>query len=303
MSSIAFYGSIESGFIYALVALGVLISFKLLDFPDMTADGSFPLGGAVCAVCLVKGLDPWLATLAGAAAGFCAGLVTAFLNVRFKIMNLLAGILVMVALYSINLRIVGAPNQALINVPQGTVFDPFVNDGNSIWIRAVVLAGIVVAVKIVLDWLFATEIGMSMRATGANPRMARAQGINTGKMVVIGMGISNALVALGGSMYVQSQGGYDISIGMGTIVIGLAAVIIGEALFPAKRFFLISLGVVVGSLLYRFFIQLALGSDYLQVIGLGPQDLNLITALLVIAALVVPQLKSKLSRKAGRFAQ
>lgn len=295
MSSIAFFGALESGLIYALVALGVLISFRILDFPDLTADGSFPLGGAVCGISMVAGFDPWLATLFGALAGACAGVVTAWLHVSLKILQLLASILVMVALYSINLRIMGAPNIPLLG--EETVYSAFINDANSYWMRPMVILVIVILAKFFLDWFFATETGLSVRATGANLRMAQAQGVNTAKMTIIGMAVSNALIALGGALFVQTQGGADISIGIGTIVIGLAAVIIGETLIPAKRMMWITLSVLLGAVLYKFFIQLALSNDALRQIGFGPQDLNLITALLVVFALVLPQIKGRLLSK------
>ncbi|KDN15186.1 MAG: ABC transporter permease [Snodgrassella sp.] len=297
MSSIALFGALESGLIYALVALGVLISFRILDFPDLTADGSFPLGGAVFAVCVTHGINPWLATALGGAAGACAGLMTAWLHVSLKIMQLLASILVMVALYSVNLRIMGAPNLPLLDQP--SVFTPFFNAdfSNQYWVQPLVIFGFVLIAKLFLDWFFATEIGLSMRATGVNARMARAQGVNTARILLLGMAMSNAFIAMAGALFVQTQGGADISIGIGTIVVGLAAVIIGETLIPGKRFFVITLAVIVGAVLYRAFIALALGSDTLQHIGFGPQDLNLVTAILVVLALRLPAIKSYFKRK------
>lgn len=297
MSSIALFGALESGLIYALVALGVLISFRILDFPDLTADGSFPLGGAVFAICVTHGINPWLATALGGVAGACAGLVTAWLHVSLKIMQLLASILVMVALYSVNLRIMGAPNLPLLDLP--SVFTPFFNaDGsNQYWVQPLVIFGFVLVAKFFLDWFFATEIGLSMRATGVNARMARAQGVNTSRILLLGMAISNAFIALAGALFVQTQGGADISIGIGTIVVGLAAVIIGETLIPGKRFIIITLAVIVGAVLYRAFIALALGSDTLQHMGFGPQDLNLVTAILVVLALRLPAIKGYFKRK------
>lgn len=299
MSSIALFGALEIGLIYALVSLGVLISFRILDFPDLTSDGSFPLGGAVCAVCLSSGMNPWLATGLGMLAGACAGMVTAWLHVSLKIMQLLASILVMIALYSINLRIMGAPNLPLIGAD--TVFTPFLASdfSNQWWLQPLMILGFVVVAKLALDVFFSTQIGLSLRATGANSRMARAQGVATGKMVVLGMAVSNGLIALGGALFVQTQGGADISIGVGTIVIGLAAVIIGETLIPAKRIFWMTLAVIVGALLYRLFIAVALNSSMLQDFGFGAQDLNLITALLVVLALVLPQAKHKLLARKG----
>lgn len=291
MSLIALMGGLEIGLIYALVALGVLISFRILDFPDLTADGSFPLGAAVAAVAIVHGVQPWLATLLGMLAGAVAGLVTAWLHVSLKILQLLASILVMVALYSVNLRVMGAPNLPILG--QSTVFSPFVTSDNGYWMRPLVILGFVVAAKLLLDWFFHTHTGLGMRATGANLKMAQAQGIATSRMILLGMAMSNALIALAGALFMQTQGSADVSSGIGTIVVGLAAVIIGETLIPAKRMFWITVSVVLGSVLYKFFIQLALGSETLRQIGFGSQDLNFVTALLVVIALIMPQLKAK----------
>ncbi|MGB2047494.1 MAG: ABC transporter permease [Psychrobacter celer] len=297
MSLIAFFGALESGLIYGLVALGVLISFRTLDFPDLTADGSFPLGGAVAGISIVAGINPWLACAFGMLAGSVAGIVTAWLHVKLGILQLLASILVMVALYSVNLRIMGAPNLPLLG--ETTVFSSLVTDGNGYWMRCLIIGVVILVAKLFLDWFYNTETGLSMRATGSNLRMAQAQGINTSWMTIIGMAISNGLIALAGALFVQTQGGADISIGIGTIVIGLAAVIIGETIIPAKRIWLITFAVIVGAVLYKLFIQVALSSDTLRSIGFGPQDLNLITALLVVLALVLPKAKTKfLSRKA-----
>lgn len=297
MSSIALFGALESGLIYALVALGVLISFGILDFPDLTADGSFPLGGAVFAVCVTHGMNPWLACALAGMAGAVAGLMTGWLHVSLKIMQLLASILVMVALYSINLRIMGSPNLPLLG--QESVFSPLINSDstNQYWVQPLVIFGFVIVAKLFMDWFFSTEIGLSIRATGVNARMTQAQGINTSRTLLLGLALSNALIGLAGALFVQTQGGADISIGIGTIVVGLAAVIIGETLIPGKRFFVITMAVIIGAVLYRAFIALALGSNTLQSIGFGPQDLNLITAILVVLALRLPAIKSYFRRK------
>ena len=294
MSLISLMGALEIGLIFALVALGVLISFRILNFPDLTADGSFPLGGAVAAIMIAGGQSPWLACAAAMLAGAAAGWVTAWLNVRLNILQLLASILVMIALYSINLRVMGAPNVALIGSP--TVFSPLIGEVSerAMWVQPGVLAAIVVAAKLLLDAYFASQSGLAMRATGANPRMARAQGISTNRAILTGMALSNALIALGGALYVQTQGGADISMGVGTIVIGLAAVIIGETILPARSLVVTTAACIVGALLYRFFIALALNSDF---IGLKAQDLNLVTAVLVAVALVIPQLKRKFAKR------
>lgn len=296
MSLISLMGAVEIGLIFALVALGVLISFRILNFPDLTADGSFPLGGAVAATLIAGGYDPWLASAVAALAGAAAGWVTAWLDVRLNILQLLASILVMIALYSINLRIMGAPNVPLIGEP--TVFAQFIGDsGENAWlVQPALLAAIIVAAKLGLDFFFSSQLGLAMRATGANPRMARAQGISTDRAILSGMALSNALIALAGALYVQTQGGADISMGVGTIVIGLAAVIIGETLIPSRTLWIITLATVLGAILYRLFIALALTADF---IGLQAQDLNLITALLVGFALVLPNIKAKLRKKSG----
>ena len=295
MNMIAFFGALESGLIYALMALGVLISFRILDFPDLTADGSFPLGGAVAGVAIVAGLNPWLACAFGMMAGMMAGMMTAWLHVKLGILHLLAGILMMTALYSVNLRIMNAPNLPLLGQP--TVFTPFVDGGNGFWVRVAVVAGVVLLVKLALDWFFSTETGLAMRATGSNLRMAQAQGINTPWMIILGMAISNGLIALSGALFVQTQGFADVSMGIGTIVIGLAAVIIGEAVISAKRIFWMTLAVVIGAILYRLFVQIALSSDLLRDIGFKSQDLNLVTSLLVVIVLMLPKIKSKLLAK------
>jgi len=297
MSIYALWGALEIGLIFALVALGVLISFRMLRFPDLTVDGSFPLGGAVAATLIAMRVDPFSATIAATLAGALAGVMTGWLNVKLKIMDLLASILMMIALYSINLRIMGKPNVPLIFEPtvfsilQPTTLLPELPDYMA---RALILLAVVLAAKLLMDWFFTTQTGLAIRATGANPGMVRAQGVATHRMILLGMAISNALVALGGALFVQSQGGADISMGIGTIVIGLAAVIIGENILPSQRLFSLTLAVVAGAVLYRFFIALALNADF---IGLKAQDLNLVTALLVTIALVLPLLKQRLRGK------
>jgi len=296
MTLYSFMGALEIGLIFSLVALGVLISFRILNFPDLTVDGSFPLGGAVAATLIAFGTDPFLATLAAIGAGACAGLLTGWFNVRLRIMDLLAGILLMTALYSINLRIMGKPNVPLITEP--TIFSMLLPEMMPDYIeRPLVLLVIVIAAKLALDWFFSSETGLAMRATGANPRMARAQGVATGRSVLAGLALSNALVALAGALFAQSQGGADISMGIGTIVIGLAAVIIGESILPGRRIVVLTLAVVLGAILYRFFIALALNSD---LIGLKSQDLNLVAAALVTVVLVLPILKRRLRGNGGR---
>jgi len=295
MSWFSLFGALEIGLIFSLVGLGVFISFRLLRFPDLTVDGSFPLGGAVCAILIAHDVNPWLATLGATFAGAAAGLLTGWLNVRLRIMDLLASILVMIALYSINLRIMGGPNVPLINEP--TLFSLLQIEGIAEHImRPLLLLVIVILAKCLLDAFFATERGLAIRATGSNARMARAQGVNTNGMILLGMAISNALVALAGALFAQTQGGSDISMGVGTIVVGLAAVIVGESILPARRMIWLTLAVILGAILYRFFVALALNSDF---IGLKAQDLNLVTAVLVTVALVIPLLKQRLRKGAN----
>lgn len=287
MSLVAFFGAIEIGLVYAFVGLGVYLAFRILDFPDLTVDGSFPLGAAVAAVSILAGVNPWLATLAAIAAGAAAGLVTAFLNVRFRILHLLASILTMIALFSINLRVMGRPNVAILQ--QVTILTPFYGQGlRDYLVRPALLAVLVAVAVFLLAKFLATDFGLAMRATGANPKMARAQGIATERYIYVGMALSNALVGLAGALFAQTNGFADVTSGLGTIVVGLAAVIIGETIFRVRLLSVVLIGCVGGSLLYRLAIQFALSADS---IGLQPSDLNLVTAVLVALALILPRLR------------
>ncbi len=295
MSLIAFLGAIESGLLFGLVALGVYISFRVLQFPDLTVDGSLPLGAAVTATLIVHGWNPYLATGVAVLAGAAAGFVTAWLNVRLKILNLLASILTMIGLYSVNLRIMGRPNQALLG--QTTIFSDFEKLGLPYYVTSLlVFAVVTIIVKLLLDWFLVSQVGLAMRATGANARMARAQGIDTAKMTLLGMAISNALVALAGALFAQSQGGADVSMGVGVIVTGLAAVILGEAVLSTRTLVLATLACVGGSILYRIAVALALNASF---IGLQAQDLKLITAVLVAVAMTLPSVRGKLALRRG----
>lgn len=295
MSQIALLGAIEVGLLFALVALGVYLSFRVLQFPDLTVDGSFPLGAAVCASLIVVDVNPYLATLVAALAGAVAGVVTAWLNVRLKILHLLASILTMIALYSINLRIMGRPNVALLG--EQTVFSPLEKlDMPSYVALPIALAVLVLVVKLLLDWFLNSEVGLAMRATGVNPRMARAQGIHTDRYIVGGMALSNALVALAGALFAQSQGAADVTLGVGVIVVGLAAVIGGEALMNTRAVWRATFACIVGSIVYRLAVAGALNADML---GLKAQDLNLITAVLVTLAMVLPGIRMPFRSKGG----
>lgn len=290
LSDIALYGAIETGLIYGLVAFGIYISFRVLDFPDLTVDGSFPLGAAVAAMLIIAGWNPWVATGAAVLAGMAAGAVTAILNVKLNILNLLASILTMIALYSINLRIMGRPNVALLG--EDTVLTPWYDLPLDYHQVPVLLFVIVVLVSLVLLWRFMkSETGLAMRATGANARMARAQGIATGGMIILGVALSNGLVGLAGALFAQSQGAADVTMGVGVIVIGLASLIGGEAVITPNTVIKALIACVAGAIIYRLAIAFALNADFL---GLQSQDLNLITAVLVTLAIVLPGARASL---------
>lgn len=290
MSSVAFLGALELGLLFGLVALGVYLSFRVLAFPDLTVDGSFPLGAAVAATAITGGIDPWLATGLAVLAGALAGLVTAVLNVRFGILHLLASILTMIALYSINIRIMGRPNVSLLMEP--TVLAPFEGLGLSPFVlRPLFMLAVVGICFWLVHRFLLSEVGLAMRATGANARMAEAQGIDVGAITCLGMALSNALVALAGALFAQANGFADVTLGTGTIVVGLAAVIVGETILPRQTVRVAVLGCLLGSLLYRIVVAFALEADAL---GLEASDLNLITAVLVGVALILPGTRARL---------
>jgi putative ABC transport system permease protein len=307
MSVIATIGAIEVGLVYALVALGVFLSFRILEFPDLTVDGSFPLGAAVAATLITNGFDPVSATLIAILAGACAGLVTAWLNVRFGILQLLASILTMIALFSVNLRVMGKPNVSLLG--QSTLIDYFTRAKPlfaslglpaQASLKTAVVGVLVILVTVLLGRFLTSEFGLAMRATGANPRMARAQGIATDRQIYAGMALSNGLVALAGALFAQTAGFADVTVGTGTIVVGLAAVILGETILPTRSILVKLVACILGSILYRLAIALALNSGAL---GLQASDLNLVTAVLVGIALILPgarnPLKSLLRRRSA----
>ena len=282
--SVSFY----EGLAYGFVAIGVYITFRVLAFPDLTVDGSFPLGGAVAAVLIINGVNPWLATLAALGAGLCAGLGTSLLNTRLRINALLAGILMMVALYSINLMIMGRSNIPLLR--EVTIFDQV---SQLLGIRTGVTLSIIFMVVLtcmilaILNWFLRTEIGLALRATGENEQMVRGLGADTNMTTILGVSISNGLVALSGALIAQNQGFSDVGMGIGMIVMGLASVIIGEGLFRPRGITAVLLAVVGGTFAYRLFLSVALR------VGLPPSDLKLVTALLVIVALAIPFIRKK----------
>ncbi|ABM02665.1 ABC transporter inner-membrane translocator [Psychromonas ingrahamii 37] len=292
MSLYAFLGTLEIGLIYGLVAIGVYLTFRILDFPDLTVDGSFTLGAAVAATLIVAGQNPYLATLCGTLAASCAGLVTAWLNLRFNILHLLASILTMTALYTINLRVMGKPNVALIMEP--TVLSPFEGILPDMYMKVIFVAVCAIVGGLLVAWFLRTQYGLAMRAVGSNKRMAQANGIVVTEKVYVGLALSNGLVGLAGALFAQTNGFADSTMGIGTIVVGLAAVIIGESLLASRSMLVIVMSCIVGSVLYRFAVSMALNADFL---GFQASDLNLITAVLVALALVFPKLRNEWKAK------
>ena len=277
------FTALDLRLIYGLMALGVYLTFRVLDFADLTVDGSFTTGAAVSAVMLTGGVNPWIATICGFLAGFAAGTVTGILNTKGQIHPLLAGILTQIALYSINLRIMGKANIPLLTTP--TLLSPLNSAGLlRSWASVGVFALALAVVMLILNWFLSTEMGLAMRATGDNENMARAQGVNTDVSKVLGLALSNGLVGLSGSLLAQYQGFADISMGIGLIVAGLASVILGTALIGSPRVWVMTLAVVIGSVLYRAIIQAALQLPFFQA-----NDMKLVSALIVLAALLLPR--------------
>ena len=266
------------------MAIGVYLTFRILDFPDLTVDGSFTTGASVAAVGLINGMNPLLATVLAFFAGTIAGIVTGLLHTKGNINPLLAGILTQIGLYSINLRIMGRANVPLLR--ETTLFTPLRDAGlTGTWVSVAVLLAVAVAILLVVIWFLHTDTGLAMRATGDNPDMIRSFGVNTDNQKLLGLALSNGLVALSGAMIAQFQGFADIGMGIGLIVAGLASVIIGQALLGRSGIAIAASAVVLGSIMYRVVIQLALMA------GLNPNDMKLISAILVVLALVLPQWK------------
>ncbi|MEO1635899.1 MAG: ABC transporter permease [Cyanobacteria bacterium J06631_9] len=297
MNAVAFFGAVETGLLYGFLSLGVYLSFRVLDFPDLTVDGSFPLGAAVAGTLIVAGVNPFVATGIAMVAGGFAGLCTAFLSVRLGILNLLASILTMIALYSVNLRIMGKPNLSLLNQP--SVLDPLkglLSGLPTMLVNPLILLVGVVVAKVMVDLFLTSQLGLAMRATGMNSVMAQAQGVDTDRLILLGMALSNGLAALSGALFAQLYGFADVTLGVGTVVVGLATVILGEALLPSASVVSATLAVLVGSVIYRVAIALALNAGFL---GFKAQDLNLVTAIIVVLALTLPnsRLFSKFKKK------
>ncbi|WP_407400272.1 ABC transporter permease [Treponema sp.] len=296
----AMLGAVSQGILWGIMALGVYITFKILDFADMTVDGSFALGGCTCALLIVSGVNPLIAVLVATVAGSLAGLITGFLTTKLKIPGILAGILVQLALYSINLHVLGGPNQPLSRANKTVVnwVNNALNLGDLFPVSATSIASLIVGVIYTaiiiaaLYWFFGTELGSAIRSTGDNGAMSRAQGINTDSMQILALMLANGLVALSGALVMQQQRFGDVSMGIGTIVIGLASIIIGEVIFGKKfGFWWCLLGVVFGSIIYRVIIAIVLQ------MGMKTQDLKLLSAVVVAVALSVPVIKQKFGIK------
>ena len=291
-----FIHAIEQGLAYGIAALGVFLTYRILDFPDLTVDGSFVTGAAIASLLLTQhGVDPFTVLLVAFAAGMVAGAITGMLNTRLGITNLLAGVLMMIMLYSINLRIMGRPNLSLLRVATATrIVEAAWEPLGSLAVLAFI-ALLTLAIKFLLDVFLKTELGFALRATGDSERMIIAQGVNTKTMKLLGLALSNGLVALSGALVAQYSGFADVGMGIGTIVTGLAAVIVGGTLIRSQRVGWMTASVLVGSLVYRAAVILALRYGY--VVGFQASDLKLITSLLVILALVVPTLRERRMRK------
>ncbi|MBD7970025.1 ABC transporter permease [Paenibacillus gallinarum] len=274
--------AIELGLLYGLMALGVYITFRILDFPDLTVDQSFTTGGAIAAVMITAGHAPWVATLAAFGGGVAAGACTGLLHTKGKINGLLSGILMMIALYSINMRILKAPNVSLINT------DTLFTGASPLYFMLIISF----AVILLLDVFFKTNLGLALRATGDNERMIRSFGANTDTTKLVGISLSNGLVALSGAFIAQQSGFADISMGIGMIVIGLASVIIGEAIIGKRSIFWAIVSVILGSVVYRIVVMLAYRIEWLET-----SDLKIITAVIVILALLIPSTQRKIKQK------
>ncbi|MCA2016540.1 ABC transporter permease [Vibrio tritonius] len=292
MSAFAFFGALELGLIYGLVALGVYLTFRVLDFPDLSVDGTFPMGAAVAATAIVAGINPWIATLLAIIAAAALGWVTAFLTVRCGILNLLASILTSIAAFSINIRIMGRPNVALLG--QDTILTPFEELGDAMYVRPLVVGILVLLSAWFVVRLLNSDFGLGMRATGVNTRMVAAQGASVGFYTYFCLALSNGFVGFAGALFAQTNSFADVTSGVGTIVVGLAAVILGQTLIPGKKIWVAIFAVILGSVLYRLAVAFALSSG---MFGLQASDLNLVTAVLVALALVMPKMKGKMKAK------
>lgn len=286
------FSATSQGLIWGVMVLGLYITFRILDFADLTVDGSLALGGSVSALLISNGINPFLSILVATVAGIIAGCITGILHVKLKIPGILAGILTMTALYSINIRIMGKANTPLLG--KETIFT-FINKifsftGSNSQIISSIILGIMICIAIIITlyWFFGTDLGFSIRATGNNKNMVSALGINVGIMQIIALALSNGLIAFSGAFIAQSQGYADINMGVGALVCGLASIIIGETFIKSDFNFMIKLiFVVLGSIFYRIIIALALQ------MGMNPSDLKLFTAIIVAVALAIPNFSKR----------
>jgi len=281
---------LEQGALAGFLGLGVLISFRFFRFPDLTAEGSYPLGGAVTAALLVAGVDPILSTLAAVAAGVLAGIATALIHTKLRINNIVAGIIAMTALYTVNLRVMGRANISLLSVR--TLYDQAtdllgVSAQGETAVTIVLTFLLLVGAAAALAWFLHTDLGLAVRATGENQAMIRSLGVDTDRTKLIGLGLSNGAIALSGALVAQDHGFADIGMGIGILVSGAAAVMIGEALFGDGSIERWVVATIVGALVYHFLVAFALR------VGLAPVDLKLITAILLLVALALPRWRAK----------
>lgn len=281
---------LEQGLIYAIMALGMYITYKILDFPDMTVDGSFPMGAAITCVLILKGISPVLTLPVCFLAGAFVGMLTGLIHVKLKVRDLLSGIIMMTALYTVNLRIAGKANLPIYN--QETIFDnAFVNSvlggGISPYKTTVIILIITVLTKLLLDWYMSTKSGFLLRAVGDNDTIVTSLGVDKGLVKIVGLSIANGLVTMSGGVFAQQQRFFDISVGTGTAVIGLASVIIGTSLFKRLTFLRVTTSVVIGSVIYKGCVALAVR------MGLSSSDLKLITATLFLLILVLGMERKK----------
>lgn len=282
--------TLAQSLIMAFVVMGIMLPFRILSFPDMTAEGAFPLGGCVCTVLIVAGANPWVAMAVAVAAGFAAGCCTAYIHLRFRIHSLLAGILMTTMLYSINLRIMGRSNISLFG--SGSILDVIPIAGEGSPYNKIAIVGLLLAITfLALNYFFKTEKGTAMRAVGANPDMSEAQGINVWAATIVGIGIAGGLSAMAGALMVQSQGFGDINMGLGVLINGLAALMIGEAIIGNQTVFRQLLAPIIGAVIYYQLISLCLAAN------MPPPDLKLATGLFVLFMLALPSLRG--GKKSG----
>ncbi|MDD4076635.1 MAG: ABC transporter permease [Bacilli bacterium] len=285
--------AVEIGLIWSLMTLGIFISFRVLEFADLTAEGAVTLGSAISVALLLNNVPPLVATIIALIGGFVAGAITGLLHTKLKIPAILAGIISMTGLYSINLRIMGkasiyvGDNSTIYSFFQTLIKEPFMA-------KTLTTIIVVVLIFLILYCFFGTEIGMSIRATGMNQKMARAQGINTDIMIILGLAIANALIALSGALSAQSDKSANMDIGKGTIVIGLASIILGEVIFGKRTFKNWLISVILGSVIYQALVGIAIA------LGLNPNDLKLLQAILIAFILAMPLIKKKQAKRSSR---